>query len=187
MRGARGCITCPVGKFSSDGASECAAACPAGYEPDYAAPCLRGCTECGPGHFADGTSPCQVCSSGFYAEIARPYCASCTAGRFAAAAAATVCIACAAGFRSELPTESVACVSCQPGQYAYAAHGSDCADCSVGRYGMYIISMIYQSRGMYIILFSSFVHRSGRGGTEPQILQDMCRWKAQVSHLLIYQ
>ena len=133
-RGARSCIACPVGKFSTDGARYCAEACPAGFEPDYDSPCLRGCTECGPGHFADGTSPCQVCSPGFYAEMNRPYCASCPAGRYAEAHGATACDDCAAGFRSELVTESIACVSCDPGMYAYRRQGAECTDCSAGRF-----------------------------------------------------
>lgn len=133
-RGARSCISCPVGKFSTAGARYCAEACPAGFEPDYSAPCLRGCTECGPGHFADGTSPCQVCSPGFYAEMNRPYCASCPAGRYAEEHGATVCDDCAAGFRSELATESVTCLSCDPGMYAYRGQGATCTDCRAGRF-----------------------------------------------------
>lgn len=114
--------------------ADCAEACPAGFEPDYGASCLRGCTECGPGHYADGTSPCQVCSPGFYAETNRPYCASCPAGRFASQYAATACDHCAAGFHSEHVTESVGCLSCDPGRYSYRGQGAECSDCSAGRF-----------------------------------------------------
>lgn len=132
-KGARDCITCVVGQFSAAGASACGALCAAGSAPDYAKPCLRGCTECNPGYFSDGTAGCLPCAAGLYSESgARPVCAQCAPGRFTPTQATPVCYACTPGQAAPSPG-SVTCEDCQAGTYAPSATPT-CIPCVAGRY-----------------------------------------------------
>ena len=102
------CLACPVGKYSSAGATACTL-CPVGtYRPSTGG---SQCMTCPPGteSTATGASACQSCAAGKFSQTGT--CVACQTGTFAAS------------------TGSAACLSCGPGNYGSS---TSCIPCPIG-------------------------------------------------------
>lgn len=131
------CKSCPVGTTAVFDASGCET-CPAGkYGPDGLV-----CTDCSPGQYklsstctesdCPSSSPCENAPPGTFVEDAAwgtdPL--PCPAGTYTETEGQTACIACGAGTRPTVDSNS--CDNCPVG--TYSTDGTACELCPVGRY-----------------------------------------------------
>ena len=122
------CITCPFGRFSDTGASECRE-CGAGKIQDTP----FSCEDCSVGKYAiSGDSTCTQCVAGKFSLVGSGACTLCPDGWVQASVGQGTCGRCGSG--EYAPAGSTACSQCTPGKYTGGYGMGSCKGCVAGKY-----------------------------------------------------
>jgi ELWxxDGT repeat protein len=145
------CESCPVGSYSSTGATSCSL-CPTGIYTTNSATestSISACTICAPGYAGTVTNSgtlnaagCSICPPGSYASAGSTSCTSCPTGVYTTGSSSgntsiVACTICAPGFAGLITFPGTlfvsGCSRCVAGSYSFAG-ATSCTTCHSGSY-----------------------------------------------------
>jgi hypothetical protein len=143
------CDNCTAGSHSGAGAKSCIGCLAGKYSSVQAASTSDTCMDCDAGKFSRATGQtssvtCIDCTAGSHSGAGAISCIGCLAGKYSSVQAASTsdtCVDCAAGklSRATGQTSSVTCIdSCEAGKFSGATgqteYVTSCIDCTAGKY-----------------------------------------------------
>eukprot|EP01138_Halocafeteria_seosinensis_P015076 gb/GECG01015389.1/.p1 GENE.gb/GECG01015389.1/~~gb/GECG01015389.1/.p1 ORF type:complete len:738 (+),score=39.06 gb/GECG01015389.1/:1-2214(+) len=126
------CNTCPLGRYSGQGATACTSCAPGRFQDDKF---KSGCKEC-PAGFAEessGSWSCNICPNGFYAKPEATSCRRCPRGYIGDTEGLEDCRICDKGKHAGRQGLT-SCSTCSPGNFEDSMGAAWCNRCPGGYY-----------------------------------------------------
>ena len=139
-------FSCPSGKYTPEGTCQSSClTCPVGL---FSTPGATSCKQCEAGKIQTGPTTCTDCEAGTFSESGDIECTLCSSGQFSTGGNG-FCALCPTGFSIGLQGQS-SCDQCPLGWYA-AAGASQCKACEAGKYSndLYVDSCKLCDEGTY--------------------------------------